>query len=218
MTLRKRFSQVIIIVVLLSLAGSVASASDKSFSTVVKHITSNYNGKQQSFFGMMMFARLAVKVAKPAGVKNFKVALLRELDYSHGPRPGQSEFHSFIRSKIDPVWLPLIQFSSPREKQWTYVYALHEKEDVKILVVTMQQAEAVVVQAKFSPEKLIEFMNDPKIMGVSLKHEEKPKDYREATEADEDDDEDDTTKPPAKAKPPKLDGDGLAFFSMLKTR
>ena len=217
MTLRKRFPQVIIIVVLLSLAGGVASASDKSFSTIVNHIKSNYNAKQQSFFGMMMFARLAVKVAKPAGVKNFKVALLRELDYSHGPRPGQSEFHTLIRSKIDPVWLPLIQFSSPREKQWTYVYALHEKEDVKILVVTMQQAEAVVVQAKLSPEKLIEFMNDPKIMGVSLKHEEKPKDYKEATDADEDEDDGETT-PPAKAKPPKPDGEGLAFLSMLKTR
>src|ERR1044071_8853255 len=131
MTIRKRFPQVIIIVVLLSLAGSVASASDKSFSTVVKHIKSNYNAKQQSFFGMMMFARLAVKMVRPAGVKNFKVVLLRELDYSRGPRPGQCEFHSFIRSKIDPMWSPLVQFSSPRQRQWTYVYALQEKEDVK---------------------------------------------------------------------------------------
>ena len=49
----------------------------------------------------MMFARIAVKMVKPAGVKNFKVVLLRELDYSRGPRPGQSEFHSFIRSKIE---------------------------------------------------------------------------------------------------------------------
>ncbi len=209
MTIKKRFLQVVIIIVLLSLASGPALAGDKSFSTVVKHIKSNYNGKQQSFFGMMMFARMAVKMIKPAGVKNFKVVLLRELDYSRGPRPGQSEFHSFIRSKIEPVWSPLVQFSSPREKQWTYVYVLHEKEDLKILVVTMQRAEAVVVQAKVSPEKLIEFMNDPKIMGISLKHEEKPKDYQEATDEDDDDeDEDEHPTPPAKAKPPNLDGKG----------
>ena len=211
MTIKKRFLQVVIIIVLLSLATSPAFAGDKSFSTVVNHIKSNYNGKQQSFFGMMMFARLAVKMIKPAGVKNFKVVYIRELDYARGPRPGQSEFHSVIRSKIEPVWSPLVQFSSPREKQWTYVYALHEKEDIKILVVTMQKSEAFVVQAKFSPAKLIEFMNDPKIMGISLKHEEKPKDYQEATDEDEDDEDENSEHPapPAKAKPPNPDGKGM---------
>jgi hypothetical protein len=201
MTIKKRFLQVVITVVLLSLAGNSAFAGDKSFSTVVKHIKSNYNGKQQSFFGMVTFARLAVKMIKPAGVRNFKVVLIRELDFSRGPRPGQGEFHSFIRSKIEPVWSPLVQFSSPREKQWTYVYALHEKEDLKILIVTMQRAEAVVVQAKINPEKLIEFMNDPKLMGISLKHEEKPKDYQEATDEDVESD-DQQPGPTVKAKPP----------------
>ena len=210
MTIKKRFLQVVIIIVLLSLASSPAFAGDKSFSTVVNHIKSNYNGKQQSFFGMMMFARMAVKMIKPAGVKNFKVVYIRELDYTRGPRPGQSEFHSVIRSKIESVWSPLVQFSSPREKQWTYVYALHEKEDIKILVVTMQKSEAFVVQAKFSPAKLIEFMNDPKIMGISLKHEEKPKDYQEATDEGEvdEDENNEHPAPPAKAKPPNPDGFG----------
>jgi hypothetical protein len=156
----------------------------------------------------MVFARMAVKMIKPAGVKNFKVVYIRELDYTRGPRPGQSEFHSFIRSKIEPVWSPLVQFSSPREKQWTYVYALHEKEDIKILVVTMQKAEAVVVQAKISPAKLIEFMNDPKVMGISFKHEERPKDYQEATDENDEGDDDEHPAPPAKAKPPNPDGKG----------
>jgi hypothetical protein len=211
MTIKKRFLQVVIIIVLLSLVSSPAFAGDKSFSTIVNHIKSNYNGKQQSFFGMMMFARMAVKMIKPAGVKNFKVVYIRELDYTRGPRPGQSEFHSVIRSKIESVWSPLVQFSSPREKQWTYVYALHEKEDIKILVVTMQKSEAFVVQAKFSPAKLIEFMNDPKIMGISLKHEEKPKDYQEATDEGEDDEDgnNEHPAPPAKAKPPNPDGFGM---------
>ena len=159
----------------------------------------------------MMFARLAVKMIKPAGVKNFKVVYIRELDYTRGPRPGQGEFHSVIRSKIEPGWSPLVQFSSPREKQWTYVYALHEKEDIKILVVTMQKSEAFVVQAKFSPAKLIEFMNNPKIMGISLKHEEKPKDYQEATDEGEDDEDENSEHPapPAKAKPPNPDDKGM---------
>src|SRR5215216_7914518 len=107
----KRFIPLLaIIVVMLGLAPRAAVASDKSFSSVVKHIKSNYKAKQQGFFGMVMIARLAVKVVKPAGVKNFKVAMLRELDYSRGPRPGQGEFHAFIRSKIDPIWSPLVEY------------------------------------------------------------------------------------------------------------
>jgi hypothetical protein len=203
-TRNRLIPSIAIVVVMLALAPVAATAGDNSFSSVVKHIKSNYNAKQQGFFGMMMFARLAVKVVKPAGVKNFKMAMLRELDYSRGPRPGQGEFHTFIRSKIDPVWSPLVQFSSPRQKQWTYVYASQEKENIKVLVVTIQQEQAFVVQTKFSPEKLIEFMNDPKIMGISLKSEQPPKDYHPEDVDDSHDDDDDEDKPPAKTKPPVI--------------
>jgi hypothetical protein len=189
---------------MLWLAPLSVAAGDKSFSSVVKHIKSNYKAKQQGFFGMVMIARLAVKVVKPAGVKNFKVAMLKELDYSRGPRPGQGEFHTFIRSKIDPVWSPLVEYSSPRQKQWTYVYASQDKGDVRVLVVTLQQEQAFIVQTKFSPEKLIEFMNDPKIMGISLKSEQPPKDYQPADEDEsDDDDEEEEAKPPVKTKPPR---------------
>ena len=191
-----------IIAALLTFAPVAHAAGDKSFSAVVKHIKSNYNAKQQGFFGMVMVARLAVKVVKPAGVKNFKVAMLRELDYSRGPRPEHGEFHTFIRSKIDPLWSPLVQYSSPRQKQWTYVYATNDKEDIKVLIVTLQQEQAFIVQTKFSPEKLIEFMNDPKIMGISLKSEQQPKDNHPSDENDSDDEDDEDEKPPVKTKPP----------------
>ena len=203
MIARKRFiPSLAIIVAMLTLAPAAALAGDNSFSSVVKHIKSNYKAKQQGFFGMVTFARLAVKIVKPAGVKNFKVAMLKELDYSRGPRPGQGEFHAFIRSKIDPVWSPLVEYSSPREKKWTYVYSSQDKKDVRVLVVTMQQEQAFIVQTKFSPEKLIEFMNDPKIMGISLKSEQPPKDYNPADENDEEDEDEEEEEPPAKTKPP----------------
>jgi hypothetical protein len=159
------------VVLALTLSASVASADDKSYSQVIKQIKSNYRAKQQGFFGMVMLARFAVKLIKPAGVKNFKVTMLRELDYSSGPRPESKDFHAFLRSKIEPEWTPLVTYSAPRERQWTYVYALQEKEDIKLLVVTVQKQDAVVLQAKFSPAKLVEFMNNPQIMGISLKEE-----------------------------------------------
>ena len=152
----------------LAFIAGVALAEDKSYSQVVKHIKSSYRAKQQGFFGMMMLARFAVKMIQPAGVKNFKVTLLRELDYSDGPSPNSKEFQTYLRDKIAPNWTPLVTYSAPRQRQWTYVYSTQEKEDIKLLVVTVQKQDAVVVQTKFSPARLAEFMNNPQIIGISL--------------------------------------------------
>ena len=200
MTTSKRLlTRLSITVVLLTLAPAASLAGDESFSSVVKHIKSNYHAKQQGFFGAMMLARFAVKIIKPAGVKNFKVVLLRDLDYSEAPRPGNGQFHAIIQSKIDPMWTPLVQYSSPREKQWTYVYVTREKEDVKVLVVTLQQKDAVVLQTKFSPAKLVEFMNNPQIMGVSLNSDDKSRDNSAKAEDSDADARDNVT--PQKQKP-----------------
>jgi hypothetical protein len=39
---------------------------------------------------------------------------------------------------------------------------------VKIAVVTIDRQQAAIIRATFSPEKLAEFINDPKIFGISL--------------------------------------------------
>ena len=205
MTTSKRLlTRLSITVVVLTLAPAASFAGDESFSSVVKHIKSSYHAKQQGFFGAMMLARFAVKVIKPAGVKNFKVVLLRDLDYSEAPSPRNGQFHAFIQSKIDPRWTPLVQYSSLREKQWTYVYITREKEDVKLLVVTLQQKDAVVLQTKFSPAKLVEFMNNPQIMGISLNSDNRSKHraYR-AEDSDDEDDNDPPKRTPPVVKPPQ---------------
>ena len=205
MTISKRLlTRFSISVMMLTLVPVVSLAGDESFSSVVKHIKSSYHAKQQGFFGAMMLARFAVKIVKPAGVKNFKVVLLRDLDYSEAPEPRSAEFHSFIQSKIDPIWTPLVQYSSPREKQWTYVYVTREKEDVKLLVVTLQRKDAVVLQTRFSPAKLVEFMNNPQIMGISLNNDNKSRDRVARTDVADDEDDDDQPKPnPPAVKPPQ---------------
>jgi hypothetical protein len=190
---------------MLTLAPTAALAGDESFSSVVKHIKSNYHAKQQGFFGAMMIARFAVKVIKPAGVKNFKFVYLKDLEYSED-NPTGKQFHSFIQSKIDPRWAPLVQYSSPREKQWTYVYITRENDDVKVLVVTLQKQDAVVLQTKFSPAKLVEFMNNPQIMGISLNNDNRHRDNQaKSDDSDEDEDEKEVKQKTPAVKPPQYD-------------
>jgi hypothetical protein len=193
---KKRIPLLLLLAILVAgFTSRTALADDKSFSSVVKHIESQYNGKRQGTYGGVTFARFLVKMIKPAGVKNFKVVMFKTVDFPDGSRSRGMNFHASVRSRIDKEWTPLVQYSSPAERQWTYVYAHFLTEDVKILVVTLQKEQAFVVQTKFSPEKLIEFMNNPKIMGISLKGNSN--DNPTANDNDDPQDEDkDEDKPP----------------------
>ncbi len=165
----RTLTRLLIVVALLGAVPATASADDKSFSSIVKHLKSNYRAKGRSTFGFINLARFAVKLVKPAGVKNFKVSMLHSLDFSENPNPDSPEFHNFIRNIVHSDWRPLVQYNGRNRQQWSYIYVMEEKENVKVLAVSVQQHEAFVVQFKFSPERLIAFINDPKIMGISLK-------------------------------------------------
>ncbi len=184
----------VLLAMVIALAPVQARAGDRSFSSVVKHIQKEYNGQRQGTFGLVSFGRLLVKMIKPAGVKNFKVVLFKSADFSHLNGSEEIEFNRFVQASVSEEWRPLVQFASRKNRQWTYVYCTEEKEDVKFLVVNLQQKNAFVAQFKFSPDKLVAFMNDPKIMGVPLNNKTEARD-----KADE------ATAPPSNqsAEPPK---------------
>ncbi len=175
----------VIVIVLISFAHVEARAGDRSFSSVVKHMESNYRARRQGTFGAISFARFLVKVIRPAGIKNFKVVLFREVSLSSGPAPGTAEFHSNIRQLVSEQWRPLLQYASRGKNQWVYVYVANEKEDVKVLVVALQKEASFVAQVKFSPEKLAKFMDDPRIMGISLKDKNDQIDQEQKSDAGE---------------------------------
>ncbi|HJQ68393.1 MAG TPA: hypothetical protein VKA70_05460 [Blastocatellia bacterium] len=194
----KRFPLLLVLAIIAAgCAGQTALADDNSFSTVVKHIESQYNGKRQGTYGGVTFGRFLVKMIKPAGVKNFKVVIFKTVDFPDGSPSRGMKFHAGVRNLINKEWTPLVQYSSPADRQWTYVYAHYLTKDVKVLVVTLQKEQAFVVQTKFDPKKLIEFMNDPKIMGISLKGNSD--NNRRAEDSDDpDEDDEDEDKPPDK--------------------
>jgi uncharacterized protein (UPF0128 family) len=57
--------------------------------------------------------------------------------------------------------------------QQAYMYMREDGRNVKVALVTIEKENAAVIRATFSPERLAEFMNDPKIFGISLDDEKK---------------------------------------------
>jgi len=96
-------------------------------------------------------------------------------------------------------WVPILRVRS-REGEQVYMYMREVRQDVKINLVTIDKEQAVVVRATFNPDKLVEFMNNPKLFGISLADEQsnnKQPDNKPPSPPDDD------PPPPLIAKPVK---------------
>ena len=155
----------VITATLVSVAAPAARADDPEFDAITSHLKSHFNARRISipFLGL---ANFFVRVVRPAGVKSFKVAIFEDLNFA----PGQnltSGFNAVMRSALSPEWQPLVRVRS-RDGEQLYVYAREAGENIKLMVVTIDQTDAVVARVKLSPKRLAEFLKDPKILGISI--------------------------------------------------
>ena len=162
---RKRYIvYVLALMVALFFGYSTARAKDPEFDAITKHLKAQYKAKRRKI-PFMGLANFAVKIIRPAGVKSIKVAIFEEL--SHAPAAGNNELSAVMRGALSPEWLPLVRIRS-RNGEQMYVYARDAGESVKLMVVTIDGTDAVVARVKVNPQKLKEFLDNPKILGISL--------------------------------------------------
>ena len=159
MRLRNRVAlQFVIFVLVLAAGPATVWAMDHEFDRVVRHIESRYNARRTRipFLGL---ANVFVKAAKPGGVKEFKLAVFEDQDFS--VLPDITGFDADIETSLGPDWRPLVRIFSRHQGEWTRIYAREAGNDVKLLVVTIEPREATVVQVKIEPELLMKWLNHP---------------------------------------------------------
>lgn len=162
---RKTFLFAIMIALLVS-PSFFALAKGKGFKDVVKHIENNYGAKKVRipFLGL---ANFAVKMIRPAGVKGFKLAVFEDQNFS--AREGAASFDAVMREAYDKDWRPMVQVSSKRNgASHTFIYVRSSGKDVQFALAVLEDREAVVLEVKFNPDAAARFLENPKIMGVSL--------------------------------------------------
>lgn len=144
-------------------------AKGNEYKSVVKHLKTKYKAKKVKI-PFMWLARFAVKVVRPAGVKSFSMTIFEDLNFSRDTL--DAEMQAVMRNSLSAEWSPIFRVRS-REGQQAYMYMRESGGDVRIMLVTIENNQAAVIRAKFDPEKLIEFIDNPKILGVSLDDDKK---------------------------------------------
>lgn len=138
----------------------------KGFDDVVRHLEKNYGAKKTKV-PMLGLARFAVRLVRPAGVKNFKLAIYEDQNFKE--RGDAVSFGQAMRQSFTKGWSPLVQTHSKRDgDSRTFIYVKQSKKDVEFAVATLAEREAVVIQVKFNPDAAARFLENPKIMGISL--------------------------------------------------
>ena len=141
-----------------------AMAKGNEFEAIVTHLKTKYQAKKVNLH-FMWLARFAVKIVRPAGVKSFNVTLFENLKFSRDTL--DTEMQLAMRNSFSADWSSIFHVRS-RDGQQAYMYMREDGKNIKITLVTIENEQAAVIRATFDPEKLVEFINNPKIFGISL--------------------------------------------------
>lgn len=173
MTIKKKLIAALGFLMLISTFAAPVNASEKKvkkvneYKSIVKHLKTRYRAKKVSI-PMMWLARAAVKIARPAGIQSFSLTMFENLQFTS--QTLDAEMQSMMKKSFGADWSPIFHVRS-RMGQQIYMYMRDEGKSVNMTLVTIDKTnkkQAAVVRAKFSPEKFIEFIADPKLFGISI--------------------------------------------------
>lgn len=136
-----------------------AQAND-DFGKIVKHIEVTYHVHRQHRW-VMGIAGFVVKVSHIGGVKSFKGAIFENQPFVHAA--SDTRFNEVMREAMNSGWQPMVQEWDRRSGERTYVYAQDLGKDLKVLVVSVESNDAVVIQVKVNPDKLQDFIREASV-------------------------------------------------------
>ena len=164
------------IVLLVLAAGSVVNAKDDDFKSVVKMIEQFYSVKHQ---GIPFLAKAGMKVGTTAArikggdarriaeAGSIKLAVFEDQDFN-----GEfTRFRSSLNEALNTTWIPLVQTLSATSQEQTYIFLRNAGDKFNVLVITISQRDATVVQVTLSEKNLAVLLRDPEGTGKTITDE-----------------------------------------------
>lgn len=127
------------------------------FGRIVGHIEADYHVHRNYRF-LISFAGVMVKCTHVGGVKALKMAIFED---QHLPGTELDDrLDELVQFAGSSGWQPLVRSFSRRSGEHTYIYAKADRNNMKLLLVSVEPDEAVVIQVKIDPKKLSDFINE----------------------------------------------------------
>lgn len=158
------------LLVALLAVSSAAMAGDGEFDRVVKAIESHY-GVKPTHIPFMGVANLVIKVKRPEGASEFRLAMFQDLDSSR-TSGDPNELDHVMKGISGRTLRPLVRVHSRRDGNATYIYASEAGHSGKMLIATFERTEATVVQVKLDLNMLLKVLDDPEQAGKLFEGEE----------------------------------------------
>jgi hypothetical protein len=154
----------------------VARAKGDDFNSVVKMIEEFYNVKH---VGIPFLAKAGMKVATTAArikggtarrlaeAGSIKLAVFENQAFNGDFR----KFRSSLNQALNVTWMPLIQTLSTAGEEQTYIFLRDAGDKTHVLVITIDERDATVVQVTLSQKNLALLLKDPEGTGKAITEE-----------------------------------------------
>lgn len=159
-----------------AISANAAPAKGDDFNSVVRMIEQFYRVKHE---GIPFLAKAGMKVATTAArVKggqarqlaeagSIKLAVFEDQNF----KGDFMKFRASLNEAMNATWMPLIQTVSAQDEEQVYIFLRDAGEKFHVLVITIEQRDATVVQVTLSPKNLALLLKDPEGTGKSITQE-----------------------------------------------
>ena len=154
----------------------LVQAKGDDFNSVVKLIEQFYGVKHQ---GIPFLAKAGMKVGTTAArikggtarriaeAGSIKLAVFEDQAFDRE----FSQFRTSLNTALTATWTPLIQTIAGGGEEQTYIFMREAGDKFNVLVITIDQHDATVVQVNLSPKNLALLLKDPEGTGKAITEE-----------------------------------------------
>jgi len=168
-------TRMLVVMMVLTMANVVHAKGD-DFNSVVKMIEQFYRVKH---VGIPFLAKAGMKIGTTAArikggeakriaeAGSVKLAVFENQDFNGD----FAKFRSSLNEALNVTWMPLVQTLSAKDEEQVYIFLKDAGDKFHVLVVTIEQRDATVVQVTISPRNLAQLLKDPEGTGKAITQE-----------------------------------------------
>jgi hypothetical protein len=165
--------KILIAALLAIFAATTVPAKDDDFKSVVKMIEKFYGVKHQ---GITFLAKAGMKVATTAAkirggeakriaeAGSVKVAVFENEQFAGD----FTKFRASLNESLSSTWSPLVQTLSATTQEQHYIFLRSDGDKFNVLVVTIDQRDATVIQVTLSEKNVALLIKDPEGTGKTI--------------------------------------------------